>query len=105
MEKDLIILKEYCHNSNVDQSFILLLEEGGLVEFVIIEGERYIEESQLGDLEMFSRLYYDLSINVEGIDAINHLLNKVIQLRNEIMELKNRLTLYESDDSEIVEII
>jgi hypothetical protein len=104
MKENLIIINEYCRSNDVDQSFILLLEEGGLLEYIIIDGEKYIEESRLDDLEKFSRLYYDLSINIEGLDAIHHLLNKVIEMKNEILELRNKLTLYESDNSEIIDI-
>lgn len=43
-------------------------------------------------------MYYDLSINLEGIDAIHHLLKRVEQLQDEIFRLKNRLHLYESDE-------
>ena len=41
---------------------------------------------------------YDLSINLEGIDAIHHLLNRVEKLQAEVFRLKNRLLLYEADD-------
>ena len=43
-------------------------------------------------------MYYDLSINLEGIDAIHHLLKRVEQLQAEVFRLKKRLHLYEADD-------
>ena len=104
MKKDLIIVSEYCQKSDIDPTFMALLEESELIEITTIEDEKYIDTSKLGELEIFTRMYYDLSINVEGIDAIHHLLNRVINLRNEIKELRSRLNLYESD-SEITEII
>lgn len=98
MEEDFIIISDYCEKSNVDPAFMVLLEEEGLIEINIIEGIEYIQSSQVDELEIYIRLYYDLSINVEGIDAIHNLLRKVLQLRKEIEDLKNRLSIYESDD-------
>ena len=42
-------------------------------------------------------MYYDLSINIEGIDAIQHLLERIKQLQKEVDILKNKLKLYETD--------
>jgi len=40
-------------------------------------------------------LHVDLEINIEGIETILHLLEKIDTLQNEAIELKNRLRLYE----------
>ena len=45
--------------------------------------------------EKYSRMYYDLNINVPGIDALNHLLEKIKQLQQEAEHLKARLRIYE----------
>ena len=36
------------------------------------EDEKYIVASELRELEQYTRMYYDLSINIEGIDTIHH---------------------------------
>lgn len=54
--------------------FSTLLQKGGLIEIDTVEGESYLPASQLYDVERYTRMYYDLSINIEGIDAIHHLL-------------------------------
>lgn len=105
METGLIIVNEYCQKSHIDPSFINLLETEGLIDIWMIEGIRYLVSSQLSDLERYSRMFYDLSINIEGIDAIHHLLRRMESLQNEISALHNRLRLYESsanalDDAE-----
>ncbi len=41
------------------------------------------------------RLHYDMEINVEGIEAINYLLQRMKTLQAEMVSLKNRLRLYE----------
>lgn len=94
MDTDLIIINEYCEKSHIDPSFIVSLEEGGLIEVRIVKGEKYLPISQLRDLERYSRLYYDLSINVEGIDAIRHMLDRMKRLQNEIRQLRKQLNIY-----------
>ena len=88
MQADLIIVSEYCEKCHIEPSFILLLEEGGLIEVNIVEGERYLFVSQLRDLERYTRMYYDLSINIEGIDAIRHLLIRMDAMQHELNRLR-----------------
>ena len=42
------------------------------------------------ELEKFSRLYYDLNINVPGIDALKHLLEKLKELQQETGNFKGK---------------
>jgi len=41
------------------------------------------------------RLHFDLHINLEGLDAVYHLLQRVENLQSEITSLNNKLRLYE----------
>lgn len=91
METDLIIITEYCEKSHTDPDFLISLEEGGLIEIRNIDGQQYLLASQLRELERYSHLYYDLAINIEGIDAIRHLLNRMMQLQREINQLRRQL--------------
>ena len=96
MEKGhLISADEFCTNHQVEISFISSLQQYGLIEVTTIKESTFIDESQLQKLEKFLRLYYELEINIEGIDAITHLLNRVSSMQDEITALKNRLSLYE----------
>jgi hypothetical protein len=58
----------------------------------------HIEKEQLVQLEKFVRLYYDLDINLEGIETINYLLQRMNSMNDEIRTLKNKLRLYENHD-------
>ena len=98
MNTDIINVSDYCQKCHIEPSFIALLEEGGLIEVEEHEGESYLYVSQLPELEQYARLYYDLSINIEGIDAIHHLLNRVKDLQEEVSALRNRLRAYEVFD-------
>ena len=95
MDTELIIISEYCEKSHTDPTFLSSLEEGGLIEIRTIGSERYLLASQLRDLERYSHLYYDLSINIEGIDAIRHILERMDTLQREIRLLRRQLNRYQ----------
>lgn len=93
--ENLIPANEFCSRLNIEISFIQSLQEYGLIEVMTIEGSGFIEEEQLEDIEKMVRLHYDLQINLEGIDAIHHLLEQMKDLQHQMASLKNRLRLYE----------
>lgn len=93
MKPELIIISEYCVQSNLDPDFIVQLEDEGLIEISIIDDERYIDLSQLSNLERYARIHYDLSVNVEGISVIQHLLDKMSEMQGEMARLKQQLKL------------
>lgn len=94
MQTDLIIISEYCEKVHIEPSFVTLLGDSGLIDIEEIDNERYFPAAELQALEKYTRWYYDLSINIEGIDAIRHLLDRVEQLQGEINRLRNRLRVY-----------
>ena len=94
MQSDLIIINDFCDRCHVDPSFITELEEDGLIEVRVIDEERYLPASQLAELERYTHLYYDLSINMEGIDAIHHLLQRMEEMQRELHELRSQLRLF-----------
>ena len=87
----LIPAEEFCTFYNIDVSFIQSLEEIGLIEVTTNEERGFIAPEQLKDLEQFIRLHYDLGINLEGIDAIINVLQKVRSLQHEVYLLRTRL--------------
>lgn len=97
MQTDFIIVSEYCRKTNLDPDFIIMLEEGGLIDVYVEQNEKYFPSAQLLDVERYTRMYYDLSINIEGIDAIRNILNRMKDLHTEINYLRERLRIYESD--------
>lgn len=95
METEFITITEYCVNYDIEPSFIISLEESGIIIFTIIGEEKYIHQEQFSELDKYIHLHYDLHINIEGIDAIRHLLQKVNQMQEEIRELHKKLHLHE----------
>ena len=96
MQEELLIsADEFCTCHNIEFSFMRNLEDFGMIEMVTRHDISYIPENQLEKLERILRLHQDLEINMEGIDAISHLLNRITRMQNEIIVLQNRLRLYE----------
>lgn len=94
MQNDLIIINDYCERCDIEPDFVLMLGEGGLIDVEIIGNTGYFPASQLGELERYTHLYYDLSINIEGIDAIRHLLRRIEDLQEHVRKLENELHFY-----------
>ena len=92
MDTELIIFNEYCQKSHTDPTFIISLE------IRTVDGERYLLASQLRELERYSHLYYDLSINIEGIDAIHHMLERMERLQQEVSFLRRQLRRFQTKD-------
>lgn len=99
MQKDnLIALDEFCFSHNIEVSFIISLQQNGLIEINTIDERGFVDASQLQNLEKYLRFYYDLDINLEGIETITHLLQRINSLQEENISLRNRLRRYESND-------
>ena len=99
MQKDnLIALSEFCINHNIEISFIGSLQQSGLIEITTVKEAGFIDADQLQHLERIIRLFYELDINLEGIESITHLLQRVNSLQDEIIALRNRLRLYEINE-------
>ncbi|MFH6997097.1 chaperone modulator CbpM [Flavobacterium sp. FlaQc-57] len=93
--KDLIQIKQFCLYHEIENSFITELHNFGLVKIVILEEDEYLQPEQLPAVEKMIRLHYDLKINIEGIDAIANLLNKIEVLQQNLTATQNKLRLYE----------
>ncbi|MCD7973640.1 MAG: chaperone modulator CbpM [Candidatus Azobacteroides sp.] len=91
MEKELILLSEYCKKSRIEIDFLLRLENEGLIETEIQNNIKYIPVSQLTQIEIFSRLHYELAINIEGIDVIHNLLKRLNRLEKELFILRRQV--------------
>lgn len=94
MNTDLIIIKDYCDQCNVDPQFIGELRDDGLIKIEMVDDDECINVSQLNELERYKHLYYDLSINIAGIDAIHHMLEKILSMQDEILSLQNELSFF-----------
>ena len=92
----LIAVEEFCACHDIEISFVSELQQCGLIEITTIEEAGFIKAEQLPHLEKYIRFYYELDINLEGIETIVHLLHRVNAMQQKIIELRNRLSLYET---------
>jgi len=94
--EEMIVVNEFCIHHNIDISFIHSLQESGLIEITHTAEKLYLHESQLPRLEKMLRLYYEMDINLEGIETITYLLNRMNEMQQQITQLNNRLSIYEN---------
>lgn len=90
-----ITIKDFCSSHDIEESFVFSLGEFDLVALEIMEQEHYIHHEELPKLEKMVRLYKDLGINLEGLEAIYYLLERVEQMQLEVNHLKNKLRRWE----------
>ncbi|MGY8914886.1 MAG: chaperone modulator CbpM [Flavobacteriales bacterium] len=90
-----ITIKDFCSSHDIEESFVLSLSEFDLVTVKIVEQERYIHQEELPKLEKMIRLNQELGINLEGLEAIYHLLEKVEQMQTEVNQLRIKLRKWE----------
>lgn len=94
-DEEIIPLETFCSYYQVERTFVETLESHGLISISYREEQRFILMEEIAELEKYSRMYYDLNINVPGIDALKHMLEKIKLLQEEAESLKARLRIYE----------
>ncbi len=94
-KENYILVRHYCERTHIPDAFIKALNEYGLIRYKQIETEVYILDEEIPEIERFDRLYNDLGINLEGIDALNHMLRRLRNMESEMNTLRKRLRLYE----------
>lgn len=90
-QKELIPAKDFCVHHNIEYSFISSLKDSGLINITSVKRSSFIHIDDLYKLEKFVHLHYDLDINIEGIETINYLLEKIDGMQKEILSLKNKM--------------
>lgn len=94
MENDRFIdLQQFCDHYRVEVSFVKTLHEFGLVQITQVEEIECLDKDCLGEIERMMHLHYDLEINLEGVEAIHHLLSRVREMQKELTLLRNRLNM------------
>ena len=88
--EEMIPLQDFCMHHHIEQTFVYALQNSGLIEIIHAEQEVCIPVSQLSQLEKMIGVYTEMDINIEGIEAINHLLQRIHSLQTEIKLLNNR---------------
>jgi hypothetical protein len=93
--ENFIPLETLCSHYNVELSFFYNLNEIGLIEIQIVEQIQYIHQDSIYEIEKMIRMHQELDVNLEGIDVVFNLLQKIDSLKKELSAVRNRLRLYE----------
>ena len=90
-----IQIELYCKQTETPLEFIDDLLEFDMIEVQRIEDKIYVQPHYIVEIERIYRLRRDLGINMEGIDTLSHMLQKMNRLEKEVKWLRDRLTIYE----------
>ena len=93
--KEYIAVTHIISHYGIEVSFIDSIFELGLIEIITIENENFVSTEQLVTIEKIIRINQDLDLNVESIEVIINLLNKIENLQSELNDIKNKLKFYE----------
>lgn len=89
--REYILIEECCSHYNIETSFVMGLSEHGLIHLIQTEQSYAIDYEQLALLEKYTHMHYELDINLEGLEVIRHLLQKIGDLQAEVKSLKNNV--------------
>ena len=94
-DSNIILVSQLCKHYQVESSFFIDLHEFGLIEILTIDNRTFIHEDKISVIDKVIRIQNDLNLNMEGIDTVFNLLEKINELQTELNTVKNRLRLYE----------
>ena len=93
----LIAVEVFATHQGLETTFVHALHERGLIQITVVQEQHFLEPEQLARVEQLSRLHYDLEINLEGLEAISHLLDRMDEAQREARGLRERLRVYEGE--------
>ncbi len=93
--RNLIPVQQFCEIYEIEFSFINSLNDYGLIEITFIEKDQFIEIEKIKELEKMIRLHEELGVNIEGIDIITNLIDRIENLQTKINSIQNQLKIYE----------
>ena len=94
-KENLIPIEQLCVHYEIEMSFFYELQDFNIIEILSIEDLNFIHEDKISIVEKVVRMQKDLHINLEGVDTVLNLLDKINDLQIELNSVKNRLRLYE----------
>jgi hypothetical protein len=93
----LILVEQYCIHYNIEISFIDSLQEYGLIKIAQVNDERYLHHDDLKEIEKMIQFYYDLGINLEGIEVISNLLQQIKELHYKLVAANNKMKVIDNN--------
>lgn len=75
-------------STQIETAFIKDLHQNGLIKITLIESQDMVDEYQLPHIERYANWHYDLELNIQGIEIVQDLLEKIEKLQQEVRLLK-----------------
>lgn len=94
-QQEWISAELFCTQYHVDLALVRAIGDIGLVEINATEDQVLVPADMLPEMERILRLHTDLGINLEGIEAIESLLQRLRALQEQLRILQSRLKVYE----------
>lgn len=94
---ELIAVEVFATHEGVEATFVHALHERGLIRITVVQDRHFLEPDELARVEQLARMHYELDINLEGLEAISHLLDRMDAAQQDLRTLRERLQLYEGD--------
>lgn len=95
--EQLIAVEVFATHQGLEATFVHALHERGLIRITVLQERHFLEPDELARIEQLARMHYDLDINLEGLEAINHLLDRMDAAHRDLRLLRERLRIYEVD--------
>lgn len=94
--ENFIPINTLCLHYKLEISFFNTLNENGLIEIQLVDEIQYVHKESIYEIEKIVRMHKELEVNIEGIDVVLNLLQKIDALQTELLKVRNRLLLYEN---------
>lgn len=94
--ENFIPIHTLCQHYKLEISFFDDLNKNGLIEIQLVNNIQYVHKESIYEIEKMVRMHKELDVNVEGIDIVLNLLQKIDALQTELLTVRNRLLLYEN---------
>jgi len=97
MTPQLTSVAQIIQNYQINDTSLYYLNESGIIKIIIVEQTEYIHQDDLSDLEKIIRIQQELNINMESMDIVINLIDKIKTLQIENKTLKNLLSMHTRD--------
>lgn len=88
MEATLFNIIDICQSNNIEINFIKELHQNGLIEITVVENQQFVQDYEIAQIEKYHNWHYALEINIQGIEVVQRLLQKIEYLQHEVKNLK-----------------
>ncbi|WP_437920848.1 chaperone modulator CbpM [Sphingobacterium sp. LRF_L2] len=85
-----IKVRDLCASHQIEIQFVRELSNHGMIKIFVEKEIEFVDEEQLRPIEQFVSWYYDLELNIQGIEIAANLLQRIESLQQEIEQLKKQ---------------